>query len=71
MMERERIEDKLIERARENAEDMLERLLEIANTVPASHVSVKAAEAVIKLAREKTQAERDPFNMRWPQPWLP
>lgn len=43
-------EDKVIKKARKHFEDMLERLVDIANTEPPSHVSVRAAETVIKLA---------------------
>lgn len=59
------VEDAVIHAARENAQGMLDRLIEIANADPASHVSVKAAETIIKLAREQTSKERDPLGMSW------
>jgi hypothetical protein len=56
-------EDAMIAKARTHADQMLNRLVEIANAEPSSHVSVKAAETVIRLAREKTEKERDPLNI--------
>lgn len=55
-------EDELIRKARKNADKMLKRLIEIAETEPPSHASIRAAEVIIRLARERTSDERDPFN---------
>jgi hypothetical protein len=59
------IEDVMIIKARKHADEMLARLVEIANAEPASHVSVKAAETVISLAREKTAKESNPLNFEF------
>ena len=61
------VEDAVILKARKHAEKMLTRLVEIANSEPASHVSVKAAETVISLARQQTDGERDPYGIIWPR----
>ena len=60
------VEDAVILKARKHAQKMLDRLVEIANTEPPSHVSIKAAETVIALAREQTDNERNPFGIEWP-----
>ena len=57
------VEKAVIGLARENVDDMLNILVEIAKSDPPTHVSVKAAEAVIKLSREQTPDERNPFGI--------
>jgi hypothetical protein len=59
------VEDAMILKARKQAEKMLARLVEIANTEPPSHVSIKAAETVIALAREQTSEEMGPLELNW------
>ena len=44
---------------------MLSRLVEIGNAEPPTHVSIKAAETVIALARQKTEEERYQFGVKW------
>jgi ABC-type dipeptide/oligopeptide/nickel transport system ATPase subunit len=60
------VEDVVITKARTHAEQMLSRLVEIASAEPPTHVSIKAAETIIALAREKTDDERNPFGIEWP-----
>lgn len=54
--------DQAILLARGNSEAMVARLIEIANT-EVSHVGVKAAETVVRLGREETSQEKDPFGL--------
>ena len=48
--------------ARDSVTAMVERLIEIAKTDPPTHVSVKAAEAVIRLSGEQTKRGLFPFG---------
>jgi hypothetical protein len=59
------VEDAVILKARKHAQKMIDRLVEIAQSEPSSHVSAKAAETVISLAREQTDEERNSFSIRF------
>lgn len=63
--DRTEIEDGIILAAREHAANIFERLVMIANADPPTHVSLKAAELIIKLSREETSEERDPPLHKW------
>ena len=39
------------------------QLIEIASSEPSSHVSVKAAEVVVRIGREQTSIEKDPYGV--------
>ncbi|MAI47714.1 MAG: hypothetical protein CBC34_017205 [Hyphomicrobiaceae bacterium TMED74] len=54
--------DQAIGLATRNSEAMVARLIEIADS-DLGHVSVKAAESVVKLGQEQTAIERDPFGL--------
>ena len=44
---------------------MIARLVKIAEADPPTHVSVKAAEVLLKISQEKTEEERDPVRRFW------
>ena len=58
-------EDTAILRAREHAEDIIARLVEVAAADPPTHVSVKAAEVLLRISQEKTAEECDPARRFW------
>ena len=59
------IEDVAIIRAREHAENMIARLVEVASADPPTHVSVKAAEILLRISHERTAEESDPRRRFW------
>ena len=63
--EKQETEDAAILRARRHAEAMIARLVKIAEADPPTHVSVKAAEVLLKISQEKTEEERDPVRRFW------
>jgi hypothetical protein len=59
------VEDAVLLKARKHSQKMLDWLVEIAQSEPPSHVSIKAAETVISLSREKTTEEANPLGFEF------